>query len=105
MKRMVVLGVARFRWKFMAKPQQQLLIYGHGHEAMILVLSSIRNQADSVLKKFDGVAVVEQRSLAWKCSVWGHIKHFTRPALDEVAALCPKCGGRTFNSAEGVFLS
>ena len=64
------------------------------HEAMIAVLKSIRDQADSILKKMELVA--EHKSLSWKCADWGHTKHFTRAALAEVAAPCPKCGGTRF---------
>ena len=48
------------------------------HEAMIRVLESIRNQADSVLKKIEhACAITEQRSLAWRCAACGYTKHFT----------------------------
>jgi Zn finger protein HypA/HybF involved in hydrogenase expression len=63
-------------------------------QAMMGVLKSIRDQADSVLKRLEHS--VEQRSLSWKCSGCGHTKHFTRPALAEIAASCPRCGGRKF---------
>ncbi len=49
------------------------------HQAMIAALTSIRDQADSVLKKMEQAA--KQRSLAWKCAGCGHTKHFTRPGL------------------------
>jgi hypothetical protein len=62
--------------------------------ALIVVLTSIRDQADSALRKIDKPR--RERSLAWKCTACGHLKHFTRPALAEVAAPCPKCGGTTF---------
>ena len=64
------------------------------HETLIGVLRSIRDQAHSVLKTIEHRA--EQKSLAWKCVVCGHIKHFTRPAPALVAAPCPKCGGEKF---------
>jgi len=57
--------------------------------ALIGALTSIRDQADSVLKKIDQPR--PERSLAWKCTGCGQIKYFTRPALAEVAAPCPKC--------------
>ncbi len=63
--------------------------------ALIAALKSIRDQADSVLKKVEQRA--EQRSLSWKCATCGHIKHFTRPAVAKVAAPCPKCGRATFD--------
>jgi hypothetical protein len=64
-------------------------------DALIVALRSIRDQADSVLKKIDRTR--PERSLAWKCTGCGNVKHFTRPALAEVAAPCPKCGGADFN--------
>ena len=64
------------------------------HEALIGVLRSIRDQADSVLKRIEHRA--EQKSLAWKCVACGHTKRFTRRALADVAAPCPKCGSETF---------
>ena len=64
-------------------------------DALIGVLKSIRDQADSVLKKIDKPRA--ERSLAWKCGACGQVKHFTRPALGEVAAPCPKCGGGAFD--------
>jgi hypothetical protein len=63
--------------------------------ALIFVLTSIRDQADSVLRKIDKPR--SERSLAWKCTRCGQVKHFTRPALAEVSAPCPKCGGGAFN--------
>jgi len=55
-------------------------------KALIVALRSIRDQADSVLKKVEQPR--GERSLAWKCSACGHVKHFTRPAMVEVAAPC-----------------
>ena len=63
--------------------------------ALIVAVRAIRDQADSVLKKIEQQS--GERSLAWKCTSCGHIKHFTRPALAEVAAPCPKCGGAAFD--------
>jgi hypothetical protein len=62
---------------------------------MIVELESIRDQADSVLRKIEQVA--QQRSLAWKCVACGHTKHFSRAALAEVAVPCPKYGGARFD--------
>lgn len=64
------------------------------HEALLGVLRSIREQADSVLKEIENRA--ERKSLSWKCSSRGHT-HLTRPAPAEVAVPCPKCGGETFH--------
>jgi hypothetical protein len=61
------------------------------HQAMIVALKSIRDQADSALKGIEPRAA-EQRSLS--C---GHVKHFTRPVPSEVASPCPKCGGARFD--------
>jgi rubrerythrin len=60
-------------------------------KALIVALTSIRDRADSALRTIEEPR--RERSLAWKCSACGYIKHFTRPALAEVAAPCPKCGG------------
>jgi rubrerythrin len=65
-------------------------------KALIGQVRAIRDQADSVLRKIEQPS--GERSLAWKCTRCGHIKHFTRPALAEVAAPCPKCGGVTMES-------
>ena len=64
-------------------------------DALIVALKSTRDQADSVLKKVEHS--VGKGSLSWKkCSGCGHTKHFTRPALAEIAAPCPKCGRAKF---------
>ena len=65
-------------------------------KTLIVALRAIRDQADSVLSKVE--QPTQQRALAWKCVGCGHTKHFTRPALAEVAAPCPKCGGVTMKS-------
>jgi predicted Zn-ribbon and HTH transcriptional regulator len=36
------------------------------------------------------------RSLGWKCTGCGHVKHFTRPVTAAVADRCPKCKGDSF---------
>jgi predicted Zn-ribbon and HTH transcriptional regulator len=41
----------------------------------------------------------ELRSLGWKCTGCGHVKHFTRPVTAAVAERCPKCKGDSFESA------
>jgi hypothetical protein len=64
-------------------------------QPLIIALRSIRDQADSVLKKI--AQPKQERSLAWKCTGCGHVKHFTRPVPAELAAPCPKCGGGAFN--------
>jgi len=65
-------------------------------EALIGVLRSIRDQADLIPKRIEHRG--EQNSLAWKCVVCDHTKRFTRPALAEVAAPCPKCRGEKFEA-------
>ena len=42
------------------------------------------------------VARGDVRALGWRCAGCGHVKHFTRPALKEVAPPCPKCRGSEF---------
>lgn len=64
-------------------------------DPLIRALRSIRDQADSVLRKIDQSN--QKRFLAWKCIGCGHTKRFTRPALSEVAAPCPKCSGTNFD--------
>ena len=38
----------------------------------------------------------ELRSLGWKCTAFGHVKHFTRPVSAAVADRCPKCETDSF---------
>jgi predicted Zn-ribbon and HTH transcriptional regulator len=42
----------------------------------------------------------ELRSLGWKCTACGHVKHFTRPITAAVAERCPKCKGDSFRAYE-----
>ena len=65
------------------------------HEALIGVLRSIRDQAESILKEIQHRD--ERKSLSWKCAGCGHTKHFTRPAPAEVAGPCPRCGSERFD--------
>jgi len=65
-------------------------------KTLMIALRAIRDQADSVLRQVE--QPTQQRSLVWKCAACGHIKHFTRPALAEIAAPCPKSGGVTMES-------
>jgi hypothetical protein len=62
---------------------------------LLASLRDIRDKADAVLRRTE--LVTEQRSLAWRCIGCGYIKHFTRAALAEVAAPCPKCNGDRFD--------
>src|SRR6266851_9384145 len=74
------------RTESMAEPSQSL-----GR-----ILERIRDdaqQALSVLRDSE-----EPRSLAWKRSGCGHVKHFTRPVPAEVAPPCPKCGSESFQA-------
>jgi rubrerythrin len=64
-------------------------------ETLTVALRAIRDHADAALKDVEQPAT-DRRSLGWKCSGCGYAKHFTRPALAEVAAPCPKCHGTTF---------
>jgi hypothetical protein len=64
-------------------------------KAMIVALKSIRDQANTVLKKIEDASA--QSSLSWKCAACGHMKHFTRPVVSEVAVPCPKCKGEAFD--------
>jgi rubrerythrin len=60
------------------------------------ILSRIREDAQRALTLLDE-SKRDQRSLAWKCTACGHIKHFTRLVLAEVAAPCPKCRCEKFD--------
>jgi hypothetical protein len=42
----------------------------------------------------------ERRSLGWKCTACGQVKHFTRPVPAEVAPPCPKCKGASFEACK-----
>ena len=64
---------------------------------LLASLQDIRDKADAALRRTQMAS--EQRSLAWRCTACGHIKHFTRPALAEVALPCPKCQGSKFEPA------
>jgi rubrerythrin len=63
-------------------------------DALIVALTSIRDQAESALREIESAR--RERSLSWKCSACGHVKHFTRPAPAEVAVPCPTCEGVVF---------
>lgn len=64
-------------------------------ETLTAALKAIRDRADAALRKIEQPAT-ERRSLGWKCTRCGHVTHFTRPALAEIAAPCPKCNGIAF---------
>jgi predicted Zn-ribbon and HTH transcriptional regulator len=65
-------------------------------EALRQIFERIRDDAEQAFKLLDSSQ--EQRSLAWKCQGCGHIKHFTRSVLADVAAPCPKCKSDEFQS-------
>jgi Zn finger protein HypA/HybF involved in hydrogenase expression len=56
---------------------------------LLTSLRDIRDKADAALRQAQ--MSTDQRSLAWRCTACGHIKHFTRPATADVAPPCPKC--------------
>ncbi|MFZ3375225.1 MAG: hypothetical protein WA183_06700 [Chthoniobacterales bacterium] len=60
------------------------------------ILEKIRDDTQRALKLLGDAA--EHRSLGWKCSACGHVKHFTRPVTSDVARPCPKCGGEAFQA-------
>src|SRR5213593_4002592 len=60
------------------------------------ILEKIPDDAEQALRILGDSG--EPRSLAWRCSGCGHIKHFTRPVSVEVAPPCPKCGGQSFQT-------
>ena len=64
-------------------------------ETLTAALQAIRDHADAALKGME-LPATNRRSLGWKCTGCGYVKHFTRPARAEVAAPCPKCRGAAF---------
>jgi len=58
------------------------------------LLEKIKGDAQRALALLPSEA--ELRSLAWKCTACGHVKHFTRPVTAAVADRCPKCKGDSF---------
>jgi predicted nucleic acid-binding Zn ribbon protein len=58
------------------------------------ILEKIRDDAQRALALLPSEA--ELRSLGWKCTACGHVKHFTRPVTAAVADTCPKCKGDSF---------
>jgi len=58
------------------------------------LLEKIRDAAQRALALLP--SETELRSLSWKCTACGHVKHFTRPVTAAVADRCPKCKGDSF---------
>jgi rubrerythrin len=58
------------------------------------LLEKIRDDAHRALALIPSEG--ELRSLGWKCTACGHVKHFTRPVTAAVADCCPKCKGYSF---------
>ena len=58
------------------------------------ILEKIKGDAQRALALLPGEA--ELRSLSWKCTACGQVKHFTRPVTAAVADRCPKCKGDSF---------
>ena len=58
------------------------------------LLEKIRDDAQRALALLP--SETELRSLGWKCTACGHVKHFTRPVPAAVADRCPKCKGDSF---------
>ncbi len=59
-----------------------------------VLLEKIRDDAQRALALLP--TETELRSLGWKCTACGHVKHFTRPVTAAVADRCPKCKGDSF---------
>ncbi len=55
-------------------------------ESLRAVLKRIRDEAEEALSNL--AARAEARALGWRCVTCGNVKHFTRPALREVAPPC-----------------
>jgi predicted Zn-ribbon and HTH transcriptional regulator len=58
------------------------------------LLEKIKADAERALALLLGEG--ELRSLGWKCTACGHVKHFTQPVTAAVAERCPKCKGDSF---------
>jgi hypothetical protein len=84
--------IAQINWQ---TPTDGIEVVDPALNTLMTALKTIGDQADSVVRKIEQSA--PQRSLAWKCAACGNMKHFTRPALAEVAVPCRKCGGATFD--------
>ncbi len=63
-------------------------------DSLRAVLKRIRDDAQEALSMLATRA--EVRALGWRCVTCGNVKHFTRPALKDVAPPCPKCRGAEF---------
>ena len=61
-------------------------------------LEEVRGQIDRALTRATAPPAKEIRSLGWRCTACGHIKHFTRPMPIHVARPCPKCRGAEFEA-------
>ena len=60
------------------------------------VLEKIKGDAERALALLPSEG--ELRSLGWKCTACGHLKHFTRPVTAAVAERCPKCKSDSFRA-------
>ena len=58
------------------------------------LLEKIKGDAQRALALLS--TATELRSLGWKCTACGHVKHFTRPVMVAVADRYPKCKGDFF---------
>ena len=58
------------------------------------ILEKIRNDAEKALALLADAE--EQRSLAWRCTGCGYIKHFTKSVSLEAVARCPRCKSDQF---------
>jgi hypothetical protein len=43
-------------------------------------------------------AIGDERFLAWKCTGFSYIKHFTKPVSLEAVARCPRCKSEQFRA-------
>ena len=59
-------------------------------------LEQVRDRLDTIIIRLK--THEEPRFMRWRCTVCGHIKHFTRPMPAHVAPPCPKCKGAEFQA-------
>jgi NADH pyrophosphatase NudC (nudix superfamily) len=89
---------ARFRlFSRRSRPRQlKLNLWPKRQNTLRQILERIRDDTQQALKLLGDGA--ELRSLEWECRACDHVKHFTRPVPRDVARLCPKCGGESFQA-------
>jgi hypothetical protein len=84
-------NIAQVNWQISTDGAEPM---DSAHQAMMVALRSIRDQADSVLRQIEQSQ--EPRSMRWVCKGCRYTKHFTRPVALEGAGRCPRCKSTEF---------